>query len=142
MLIPIKHENMEARRWPVITIGLIVINVVVFLLTMTAMDDQAPQLSQVKTHILLLAAMHPELAMPPESQRVVEAFKQSHPDAWKQVESRSGELLDSLDSNMKSKTTDDPTKLQAEMDSLNAQLVKLSGASVVEQYAFVPAHPR
>ena len=31
MLIPIGHENMSARRWPVITIGLIVINVVVFL---------------------------------------------------------------------------------------------------------------
>jgi hypothetical protein len=33
MLIPIGHENMPARRWPVITIGLIVINVVVFLFT-------------------------------------------------------------------------------------------------------------
>jgi membrane associated rhomboid family serine protease len=140
MLIPIKHENMEARRWPVITIGLIVINVVVFLLTMTAMDDQAPLLSQVKTHILLLAALHPDLAMPPESQRVVEDFKQSHPEAWKQIENPSSELLNSLDG--KIKTTDDPTKLQAEMDSLNTQLVKLSGASIVDQYAFVPAHPR
>src|SRR5277367_1475812 len=78
--------------------------------------------------------------MPPESQRVVEGFKQSHPDAWKQIESRSGELLDSFDAKMK--TTDDPSKLQEEMDSLNAQLVKLSGSSIVEQYAFVPAHPR
>ena len=33
MLIPIRHENMEARRWPVITIALLVMNVVIFLAT-------------------------------------------------------------------------------------------------------------
>ena len=42
MLIPIKHENMEARRWPVVTLALITINVLVFLFTMTSMDDEAP----------------------------------------------------------------------------------------------------
>jgi hypothetical protein len=36
MLIPIKHENMEARRWPVVTLALIAINVLVFLFTMSA----------------------------------------------------------------------------------------------------------
>jgi membrane associated rhomboid family serine protease len=46
MLIPIKHENMEARRWPVVTLALITINVLVFLFTMTSMDDEAPQLGK------------------------------------------------------------------------------------------------
>ena len=61
MLIPIRHENMSARRWPVITIGLIVINTVVFLATYSSMQEQAPELGQTKAHILLLAAAHPEL---------------------------------------------------------------------------------
>jgi hypothetical protein len=52
MLIPIKHENMTARRWPVVTLALIAINVLVFLFTMTAMDDEAPHLADVKSHIL------------------------------------------------------------------------------------------
>jgi hypothetical protein len=33
MLIPVRHENMSARRWPVVTFALIAINVVVFLFT-------------------------------------------------------------------------------------------------------------
>ena len=56
MLIPIKHENMEARRWPVVTLALIAINVVVFLFTMSAIDDESPQLGEVKSHILILLA--------------------------------------------------------------------------------------
>ena len=46
MLLPIKHENMEARRWPVVTLALIAINVVVFLGTYPTMEQQAPQLRQ------------------------------------------------------------------------------------------------
>jgi hypothetical protein len=45
----------------------------------------------------------------------------------------------------KVKMTEDPSKLQEEMDSLNAELVKLSASSITEQYAFdafVPAPPR
>ena len=41
----------------------------------------------------------------------------------------------------KIKMMEDPEKLQDEMDSLNERYVKLSSTSIVEQYAFVPAHP-
>ena len=63
MLIPIKHENMEARRWPVITIALIAINVAVFLVTTESMQTDSHALGTVKAHIILLAGMHPELKM-------------------------------------------------------------------------------
>src|SRR5260370_42413053 len=86
MLIPIKHENMEARRWPVVTLALIAINVAVFLFTMSAMDDEGPQLGEVKSHILILAALHPELKMQSQSQHLVDGFKQSHPDQCMQVQ--------------------------------------------------------
>jgi hypothetical protein len=75
MLLPIKHENMTARRWPVVTIALIAINVVVFLFTMGSIDnDEAPELGQVKLHILMVVAQHPELKLQPESQRLVDGF--------------------------------------------------------------------
>ena len=45
MLIPIGHENMTARRWPVITIGLIIVNVVAFLLTMGTVAKEPPELA-------------------------------------------------------------------------------------------------
>ena len=137
MLIPIKHENMTARRWPVITLALIAINTVVFLFTMTAMDDEPPQLGEVKSHILILAAAHPELKMKPESQHLVDGFKESHPDQWKQVQNPYRDIIDAYDA--KIKMTESGSTLQAEMDSLNDQLVKLSETSVTEQYAFIPA---
>jgi hypothetical protein len=93
MLIPIKHENMSARRWPIVTLSLIAINTVVFLFTMTAMDNEAPELGEVKSHILILAALHPELKLPLESQRLVDGFKQSHPASGRTCKARSATSL-------------------------------------------------
>jgi membrane associated rhomboid family serine protease len=140
MLIPIKHENMTARRWPVVTLSLIAINTLVFLFTMTAMDSEAPELGEVKSHILILAALHPELKMQAESQHLVDGFKQSHSDQWKHAQDPYRDIIDAYDA--KIKMTEDTSQLQEEMDSLNGQLVKLSANSITEQYAFVPANPR
>ena len=139
MLIPLKHESMEARRWPVITIGLIALNTIVFLFTMMALGNEAPEIAQVHSQILILAALHPELKMQPESQRIVEGFKESHPAEWKQVQNPYRDILNPYDA--KIKMMEDTSKLQEEADSLNEQLVKLSRNSISEQYAFVPAHP-
>ena len=140
MLIPLKHENMTARRWPVITLALIAINVAVFLFTLSAIDDEAPRLGEIKTHILILAALHPELKMQAQLQHLVDGFKQSHPEQWKQVQNPNRDIIDAYDAKMK--LSEDSSKLQDEMDSLNAQLEKQASASIVEQYAFIPAHPR
>ena len=139
MLIPIKHENMTARRWPVVTLSLIAINTIVFLFTMTALDNETPQLGEVKSHILILAALHPELRFGPESRRLVDGFKQSHPDEWKQVQNPYRDVINAYDA--KIKLEDDPGKLQDQADSLNTEYVQLSSVSISEQYAFVPAHP-
>src|SRR5438552_15716363 len=101
MLIPIKHENMAARRSPVITFALIAINVAAFLFTMTAIDDEAPQLGEVKSHILILAALHPELKMQPKAQQLVEGFKQSHPTQWKQVQNPNRDIINAYDAKIK-----------------------------------------
>jgi len=138
MLIPIKHENMEARRWPVVTLALIAINVVVFLFTLAAAGDEPPQLGQVKSHILILAALHPELKMQPQSQRVVDGFKERHPDQWKQVQNPYRDIINAYDA--KIKMMEDTSKLQDEMDSLNAQLVSSSKGAALDDYVFVPAH--
>jgi membrane associated rhomboid family serine protease len=140
MLIPLKHENMAARRWPVITIGLIAINTLVFLFTFSALEDDAPQLGEVKSHILILAALHPELQLQTQSQQLVDGFKQSHPDVWKHVQDPYRDIINPYDA--KIKMLQDTSKLQQEMDSLNEQLVKLSATSIADQYAFIPAQRR
>jgi membrane associated rhomboid family serine protease len=138
MLIPIKHENMEARRWPVVTLALIGINVAVFLFTLMAVSADSPELGEVKSHILILAALHPELKMQPQSQRVVDGFKERHLDEWKQVQNPYRDIINAYDA--KIKMMEDTSKLQDEMDSLNAQLVSSSKGAALDDYVFVPAH--
>ncbi len=140
MLIPIKHENMEARRWPIITIALIVINVVVFLITSATMDREAPELGSTKAHIILLAGMHPELKMTDQASQLVDNFKESNPTEWIQVQSPTRKLIDAWDARIR--MIEETATLQAEMDSLDAKYAELATSSLQEQYAFIPAHPR
>src|SRR5215813_12524609 len=139
IILPIKHENMQARRWPMVTIALIALNTVVFLFTSVVANDQEPQLRALRGDIRILAAEHPELKMQPEAQNLVDSFKQTHPAQWKQLQNSNREPVNGYDSQIK--TVQDPEQLQSEMDRLTAEYVKLSSASIAERYAFVPAHP-
>ena len=139
MFIPLRHENMEARRWPVVTLALIAINTVVFLFTTGIIENETPQLGEIKSHILILAAEHPELKIQPESQEVVDSFKQTHPEEWKQVQNPYRDVINAYDA--KIKMIEDESRLQAEMDTLNSQLSALVKVSFTEKYAYVPAHP-
>jgi membrane associated rhomboid family serine protease len=145
IIIPIKHESMQSRRWPIVTLALIAINVLVFLLTMQSIDyaaTQAPQSTQVRLHIRLLAAMHPELQMTPEAQAMVEKFRHDEPKAWQYAQDGNREIQDAWDA--KIRLMESPTALQAEMDSLCAQYSEnkqTESSSFLEQYGFVTAHP-
>ena len=75
MLIPLRHENMQGRRWPVITFGIIALNVIVFLGTHWTIDRQGPELGVVKLHLVLLSAMHPELKVPEKAQEFVTSIQ-------------------------------------------------------------------
>jgi len=139
MLVPIGHENMAARRWPVVTLSLIAINTIVFLVTLPAMQTDQKQVGQVKAEILILAALHPELKMHPEEQQMVDGFKKSDPEVWKQIQNPYRDIINPYEARIK--LMEDPAQLQGEMDSLNDEWVKVSATSTTQQYAFVPAHP-
>lgn len=139
MFIPLRHENMEGRRWPVISIALIAINFVVFFGTHWRMDEQNPQRGEVRAHIRILAATHPELNQPPAVQEFVKAFQRDHPSLWLKVASQTRQVEDAWEARIR--MMDDPAKLQEEMDSLGEQYVQMQSDSLMEQYAFVPAHP-
>jgi membrane associated rhomboid family serine protease len=139
MLLPIKHENMSARRLPVITLALIAINLVVFLGTHSTIEEQAPQLGKTRVHILLLAAAHPELKLTSEAQQLVTSFQKEHPSTWKRIQDPNHEVVDSWDTKMR--LQQDPEELQVEMDSLSTEYTTLTSSSLTAHYAFVPAHP-
>ena len=139
MLFPIKHENMTARRWPVITLGLILINFLVFLGTHHAMENQAASLLPVKMHVLVLAAQHPELTISPKSQQFVADFRGYDPAGWAEMQSPDYSAIDDWDAQMRN--VEDREQLQTEMDSIAAEYAKLTASSIEEQFAFIPAHP-
>ncbi len=139
MFIPLRHENNEGRRWPVVTIALVILNVALFLATHWRMEQVAPESAHVRPHILMLAAMHPELSMPPEVQDYVENFKRENPGLWREAQSQSREVADGWDAKMR--LMEDPAALQGEMDSLGSQLSQMKQTSIAEQYGFIPAHP-
>ena len=139
MFLPLRHEGMEGRRWPVITIALVVLNLVIFLGTRGLIEEENPQRGETRSHILLLAAMHPELTMAPEAQQLVTNFQHDYPAAWASAKSGNHDIEDAWDAKMR--LQDDPAKLQAEMDSLCTEFATQTTDSFLDKYAFVPAHP-
>jgi len=82
MFIPLQHENNQGRRWPIISIALVVLNLAVFLGTHWRLEQDSPQRAEVRNHLVILAAMHPELTMPPEAQAFVVSFQKKNPGLW------------------------------------------------------------
>jgi len=138
MLIPLRHENMRGRRWPIITFGIIALNIVIFLGTHGAIDRQEPELGQAKVHLILLSATHPELKIPEPAQSYVSSVQNKNPDLWKEARNPTRSAFDSWDA--KIRMQDDSYALQQEMDSLADDYTKLSATSILGKYAFVPAH--
>jgi membrane associated rhomboid family serine protease len=139
MLIPLRHENMQGRRWPVITFGIIALNVLIFLGTHWTMDKQGPELAQVKIHLVLLAAMHPELKIPDKAQEFVTSIQTKNAALWKEAKNPSRSAFDAWDARIRMQ--DDSFNLQQEMDSLGDSYEQLNSASILNKYAFIPAHP-
>ena len=139
MLIPLRHENMEGRRWPVISIALVLLNFGIFLATRGQIDTENPLRPEVRAHILLLAAMHPELRQPPDVEEMVTKFKSTNKSTWEEAQSQTRDVADAWDARIR--MIEDPARLQAEMDSLAEQWASLEKSTFLQQYAFVPAHP-
>lgn len=150
IILPTRHEDMTARRWPIITLALIAINTIVLVLTSSVLgsnsklEQHAKELETVRRHIRLLAAMHPELPVPAELQPVIDTFREQYPGEWRIMQSWKADVADAWDAHMRLITENEP--LQAEMDSLASEYARLTSGKEEERetvgYAFIPAHPK
>ena len=139
MLIPLRHESNEGRRWPVISMAIIAINIVVFLGTHWQIEAQNPKHAEARAHILLLASAHPELTLGPDVQTMVTTFREKNPQVWNRIASPNRDVADAWDAKMR--LMEDPIQLQGEMDRLEQEFAELEHNSILLHYAFVPAHP-
>jgi membrane associated rhomboid family serine protease len=131
---------MSARRLPIVTLALIAVNVVVFLVTHDTLEQQSAKLGEVRSHILLLAAMHPDLTMTADAQQVVTKFRDHNQKLWAHLQDGNREVMDAWDARVR--LIEDPAQEQEEMDSLTAQYSQVASSALTEQYAFVPAEQK
>jgi membrane associated rhomboid family serine protease len=139
MLIPLRHENMQGRRWPIITWGIIALNILIFLGTHGKIDSEGPELGKVRIHLVLLAALHPELKIPEKTQEFVAYIQTKKPALWKQAQNPNRDVVDAWDAKLR--LQEDTEALQEEMDSLGERYADLNAASLLNKYGFIPAHP-
>ena len=137
MIIPIQHENMSTRRWPIVTLALILVNLVIFAATHRTVDQQDSQLWKVKERILILAATHPNLILGPKAREFVDGFERQFPDDWAELQKPNSEITDEWDA--RTRLIQDRAELQEEMDSLGGQYSQLTASSITERYAFSPS---
>ncbi len=122
-----------------ITFGIIALNVLIFLGTHWTIDKQGPEMGTVKIHLLLLAAMHPELKIPENAQEFVTSIQTKNAALWKEAKNPNRNVFDAWDA--KIRIQDDSFNLQQEMDSLGDSYAELNSKSILGRYAFIPAHP-
>jgi membrane associated rhomboid family serine protease len=89
--------------------------------------------------MVLLAAEHPDLSIPPDAQEVVDSIKRRYPKSWAELQVPHHKAFDSWDARVQQ--VDDPESLQSEMNLLCTQFRQAKADSITEKYAFVPAHP-
>src|SRR5215471_9931768 len=140
MFIPLRHEHMHGRRWPIITLGLIALNLFAFLGTHWQIQEQGPEAGQVRAHILMLAALHPGLHMSDDVQSFVNKFQAKNPSTWKALQNGNRDIADVWDAHMR--IMEEPDQWQAEMDSLCQRFQELQSTSLLARFAFTPGHPR
>src|SRR5258708_28895945 len=105
------------------------------------MDEKGAELGEVRTHIILLAAMHPEVNIHGKAQDLVATVQTKNPTLWKQVQNQNRDVHDAWDARIRMQADEHPEAMQAEMDSLSARFELLDKTSVLSKYAFIPAHP-
>ena len=140
ILIPLKHENMEGRRWPIVTFTLIALNILVFLGTHWTIEKQQPELLEVRIQVILLAAGHPEVKMPEEVQQFVTEFQKSNPEAWSEATAQNKQLSEIA--GYRGMLPEESDKLQASMDTLAQRYHDAVSHSILQNYAYVPVHPK
>jgi membrane associated rhomboid family serine protease len=141
MLIPLRHENMQGRRLPIITFGIIALNVIVFLGTHSKLDEQGPAFNQVKVHLLILAATHPDAQVTGKAQQFISEVQTKNPALWKEVQNPNRDIEDAWDAKIRMMADEHPEIIQEQMDDLSKQYEELESASILNKYAYIPAHP-
>jgi membrane associated rhomboid family serine protease len=109
-------------------------------MTHGAIEEQAPQRAEVRVHLIILAALHPELKTSGPATVFISGLKDSLGERWESIASPSRQVEDPWDAEIR--RVQDPIELQGDMDELCQEFETVEQGSILNKYAYVPAHPR
>jgi membrane associated rhomboid family serine protease len=138
VIIPLRHESNRGRRWPYVTIAIIVLNTLLFVVTHGRLEEEASRLAEVQSRTLRLAAAHPEAPLTPSQQELVNGFRRSQTAMWDRLASGQRTPEDTWELKM---IDAEPDQVNAEMASLGRQLDQVRQQSQLSRFAFFPSHP-
>ncbi len=144
MLFPVGHDgNVTVRRWPIVTVAIIFINLVAFLLTNSTIQNEAsdPRLAEVRAHILILSARFPELPMSDGAKEMVENFKRDNPKDYERLGSPTRDVVDAWEARLMINPDWKMEDLAAEMAELCRQWDEGPNRSFVWDYAYHSEKP-
>jgi membrane associated rhomboid family serine protease len=136
VIIPLHHENMQGRRWPVVTIALVALNTFFFLVTMNSLEGDARKLFEAETRTLQLAATYPDTPLTPAQKELVERFRASQPGTWQRLASPNRNPSDLWELQMRAS---EPEEIEPMAVELGRQIEELRRDSIVARYAFTPS---
>jgi membrane associated rhomboid family serine protease len=136
MIIPLRHESMHGRRWPYVTIAIIMLNALFFLVTRSSLEEDANKLFDVESRILRLAATYQQVPLTPAQQELVDQFRRSQPNNWDRLASPNRNPADLWEYQMRAAEPEEIPPMAAELDQ---QLSQLRNDAVVSRYAFYPS---
>lgn len=136
MLIPTGHENLEGRRWPWITIGIIAINLIVFGITYSGLEADSQRVGELRLKTLLLTAYHRDVELSEEQRQFVESYKKTNPKTWERMEEPDRRPESNWDLEMREY---DRSQVNKELSQLDSAYKEIQSTSVIEKYAFYPS---
>src|ERR1700728_451693 len=142
MIVPLSHENLRGRRWPWITIALIVLNAIVFLCTNGTMEQQMTETGQVELRVLFLSAQYPDAQLTPAAKDLVAAIRLQYPDQYHQLAAKFQDEADQAARGVEGVRRLSPLEADVEMAQLCAQLSEVQQSSIAWNYAFHPVDPK
>jgi membrane associated rhomboid family serine protease len=140
VIIPLRHESNHGRRWPYVTIGIIVLNTLLFVVTHGRLEEEFTRLAQVQSRTLRLAATHPEAPLTQNQQELVDRFRRGQSALWDRLASEESESAPEDKWELEIRQAE-PEQVNQEMVELGRQLDQVREQSRLSRFAFFPSRP-
>ena len=126
----------SARR-PYVTFALVALQLLIFLATHNALEQERTQFAEIQSHTFFLAASHEAIPLNAAQQRLVGAFRRAQPQGWEDLSSSDRAPADAWE---KEARTWDPDRSEQEERVLGERLNEFESTAAAARFSLYPPH--